>query len=105
METRIYAFQIRVLLSRDGEDYVAHALEMDLVAYAKSEKESLIEVSNLIENQISYAIEKGEDHLMPFAAPKEYFNEWEKAHAAALKGLIEQGKCAEIHIKAVRQGV
>lgn len=101
MDTSIYDFQIRVLLSRDGSSFVAHALEMDLVAYGKTESDSLKELDTLVRNQISFAIEKGEDHLMQFRAPQEYFDEWEKAHSAALKGILDQGKCAKMHVKAV----
>ena len=61
METRIYDFQVRVLITRDGEQYVAHALEMDLVAYGDTEKEALEEVANLMRNQISFAVQKGQD--------------------------------------------
>lgn len=101
MEANLYDFQIRVLLSEDEKSIVAHALEMDLVAYGKTEKEATEELDNLIRNQISFAIEKQEDHLMYFRAPDEYFEEWEKAHAAALKGMVVPGKCATIHVKAM----
>src|SRR6266568_265410 len=100
MEKNIYDFQIRILLSKDDGDYVAHALEMDLVAYGKTESKALEELDNLIRNQISFAIEKRQDNLMICRAPDEYFEQWEKAHADALKGMISQGKCAKIHIKA-----
>ena len=101
MQTRIYDFQIRVLLSRDGDDFVAHALEMDLVAYGKTENKAMEELRNLIRNQVAFSIEKGEDHLMAFSAPKRYFERWEKAHADALRGIIRPGKRAEPHVKAV----
>src|SRR2546421_748889 len=101
METNIYDFQIRVLLSRDDGKCVAHALEMDLVAYGKTEKETIRELTNLVRNQISFAMEKQEDHLMYFRAPNEYFEQWEKAHAAALQGMVATGKCAAIHVKAI----
>ncbi len=101
METNVYDFQIRVLLSKDDGKFVAHALEMDLVAYGKTEKEAIREVTNLIRNQISFAMEKREDHLMYFRAPNEYFEQWEKAHAAALQGMVAPGKSATIHLKAI----
>src|SRR6266705_2623472 len=101
METNTYDFQIRVLLSKDDGKFVAHALEMDLVAYGKTEKEAIRELNSLIRNQISFAIEKREEHLMYFRAPDEYFEEWEKAHAAALKGMVVPGKCTTIHVKAM----
>ncbi len=100
METNIHDFQIRVLVSMDNGKFVANALEMDLVAYGKTEKEAIRELTNLIRNQISFAMEKREDHLMYFRAPDVYFEEWEKAHAAALQGMVAPGKFTTIHMKA-----
>jgi len=94
VETNIYDFQIRVLLSKDEGDFVAHALEMDLVSYGKTEKEALSELDNLIRNQISFAIEKGDDSLILFNAPQEYFKEWEKAHGNVLRGIIATERSA-----------
>jgi len=101
METNIYDFQIRVLLSTDDGKSVAHALEMDLVAYGKTEKEAIRELTNLVRNQISFAMEKQEDHLMYFRAPDQYFEQWEKAHGAAIQGMVSPGKCATIRVKAL----
>jgi hypothetical protein len=100
MDTTIYDFQIRVLIDRDGDAYVAHALEMDIVAYAKTEKAAMSELRNLVFNQMSFAIEKGKDHLMVFPAPKEYFDRWEAANTAALKG-IATDKSVKVRVKAV----
>jgi hypothetical protein len=46
---------------------------MDLVAYEKTANKAIEELSNLIRNQVSFAMEKGEDHLMAFSAPKQPF--------------------------------
>ena len=98
METCIYDFQVRVLVTRDEDQYVAHALEMDLVAYGDTEKEAVEKVASLMKNQISFAIQKGQDHLTDFRAPKAYFEEWEKIHNASLQGLA--GKCSHIKMRA-----
>src|SRR2546426_11430055 len=100
VDTNIYDFQIRVLIDRDGDAYVAHALEMDIVAYGKTQKAAVKELKNLVFNQISYAIESGEEHLMLRAAPQEYFDRWEKAHTAALKGLATE-KSTKMRVRAV----
>lgn len=105
METRIYDFQVRVLVTRDEEQYVAHALEMDLVAYADTEKGAMEEVANMMQNQISFAIEKNQNHLTDFRAPQECFDEWEKVHNAALQGLAtgqspSTSSCGTIQIRA-----
>ncbi len=70
--------KIKILLSKDGNEFAAHALEMDLVAYGKTESMAIAQLRGLIRNQISFAIEKGEDRLIDFRAPPEYFNQWEK---------------------------
>jgi hypothetical protein len=100
MDTNIYDFQIRVLIDHDGDAFVAHALEMDLVAYGRTEKTALKELESLIFNQISFAIEKGEEHLMIVPAPREYFVRWEQAHTAALKGIATE-KSTKMRVKAV----
>lgn len=100
VDKNIYDFQIRVLVSPEDGEYIAHALEMDLVAYGKTEKEALRELNHLVFNQISFAIEKGEEHLMIFNAPKEFFQRWESAHTDALKGIARE-KSAKMRVKAV----
>ncbi len=102
METRIYDFQVRLLVTRDGDQYVAHALEMDLVAYGDTEKEALDEISNMMRNQISFALQKKEMRLTDFKAPKEYFDLWEKVNAESLQGVVtgktDEEKCGRIQI-------
>ena len=100
VDTSIYDFQIRVLISREEHDYEAHALEMDLVACGKSEKAALQQLENLVFNQISFAIERGEEHLMVFPAPKEYFARWETAHTDALKSIARE-KTTKMRVKAL----
>jgi hypothetical protein len=100
MDSNIYDFQIRVLLYRDEPEWVAHALEMDLVAYGMTEKNALRELRNLVFNQISFAMEKGEEHLMVFPAPKEFFARWEAAHTDALAGIARE-KPGRLRVKAV----
>jgi len=100
MDTNIYDFQIRVLIDRDGDQFVAHALEMDLVAYGKTAKAAVKELESLIFSQISFAIEKGEERLMIFPAPREYFARWEQAHTAALKDIATE-KSTKMRVKAI----
>jgi thiamine monophosphate kinase len=100
METRTYDFQVRILLTRDDDKYVAHALEMDLVAYGDTEEEAVEEVASLMKNQISFAIQRGEQHLICFKAPPEFFKEWEKVHASSLQGIVTGKKSGHIKIQA-----
>lgn len=82
MEAHVYDFQLRVLLYREDGEFVAHALEMDLLGYGKTEAEALRDLKGLIESQVTFARQMNDDTLLDFPAPKELFARWEKAHAA-----------------------
>jgi len=86
-DTHIYDAQIRVLIYQEDGGFVAHALEMDLVAYGDSEEEAKAELERLILAQISFALHKKEDHLIMFKAEKEFFDRWEAAQENSLKAL------------------
>src|SRR6266705_5282156 len=101
MEKNIYDFHIRVLLYKDDGDFVAHALEMDLVAYGDSERTALKELHELVCCQISFAHQQGDDSLVNFPASRDLFDRWETAHAAALKSQILPDKSVKMNTKAV----
>lgn len=73
---------LRVLLYRDEEDapgeWIAIALEMDLLGYGKTEDEALTYLRDLVETQVSFALDKKELNLIPFPAPPKYFNLYEQ---------------------------
>lgn len=100
MDTRVYNLQIRVLIYRDEGNYVAHALEMDLVAYGKTEKAALSELQRLIACQVSFAIAKGEEHLILFPAERALFDRWEAAQNSSLRALATD-KPASMKARAV----
>jgi predicted RNase H-like HicB family nuclease len=79
--------QVRALVYREDGDYVAHALEMDLVAQGKTEKAALAELQHMVACQVSFALQRGELHLIRFPAPREYFDRWEAAQAQTLDAL------------------
>src|SRR2546429_3111573 len=101
METNVYDFHIRVLLYKDSGDWVAHALEMDLVDYGDSVRAALKELNELVSCQISFAHQKRDDSLIYFPADKELFERWEAAHTAALKKEILPDKSVKMNTKAV----
>ncbi len=80
---------------------MAHALEMDLMGYGKTEKAAVNELCSLIESQITFARHKGDDGLLSFPAEKEFFDRWEAAHTAALKREVLQDNIAELNVKAI----
>jgi hypothetical protein len=101
MDTHIYNVGIRVLIYREDDQIYAHALELDLLGCGKTERGALSRLHEAIRAQITFARHQNDDSLLPFPAPKEFFDRWEVAHAAALKKEIFKEKCAEISIKAV----
>jgi len=86
MKTHHYALAIRVLVYKDGRRFVAHALELDILAYGKSEEEAKKGLEGLIDNQLSFAACKEKSEMVHFPAPKEFFDRWEKANQAGLTG-------------------
>ena len=101
METNIFDLQIRVLISFEDDEFVAHALELDLLAYGKTEKAALKELERLVLNQLTFAVQKRDESLVQFRAPKEYFVEWEEANNNALLGILGNSKTKKIRVKAV----
>ena len=101
MDTRIYNLQIRVLVYQEGGQFVAHALEMDLLGYGRTEKSAVKELCSLIDSQLSFARFKNDDSLLAFPAAKEYFERWETAHAAALKKMVLEDQPGALSFKAI----
>jgi hypothetical protein len=100
MDKHFYKFQIRVLLYQDDGELVAHALEMDLLGYGKNEKDAVHDLQKLIESQVTFARQQNDDSLLNFPAPKEFFDRWETAHAAALKKQVFPDKVVKLKMTA-----
>jgi hypothetical protein len=101
MDAHIYNLGVRVLIYKEEGEFCAHALELDLLGYGKTENEAVSELSQAIGSQISFARFKNDDSLLSFPAAKEFYNRWEAAHAATLKREIFQEKSTAMAIKAV----
>jgi hypothetical protein len=101
MNTHHYDLQIRVLVTKEDGEFVAHALELDLVGYGASDQAALEALTEMILAQISFAAQKGDDGLIPFRAPAEYFERWDVANLAALKQGILTDKPVKLDAKAV----
>ena len=85
MKIHSYTLAIRVLICKEDDQFVAHALEMDILGYGASEREALSELKTLLNNQIGFSASVGHPEMINFPAPKEFFERWEKANAARLK--------------------
>lgn len=98
---KIYDLALRILIYRDGEAFVAHALEMDILAYGDTEKSARDELVSLICNQISFATSKNDPDMIYFPAPQDLMDRWEKAHQEQLKGIVQADIPAKLKCKAV----
>jgi hypothetical protein len=58
-----------------GNAWVAHALELDLVAVDDGEWQSISKLAFLIQAQIDFAIKNSNEAAIPFPAPAKYFAE------------------------------
>jgi hypothetical protein len=101
MDTHIYNLGIRVLIYEEEGQMCAHALELDLVGYGKTEKKAISALHDMIQAQITFARFKNDDKLWPFPAPKDVYERWETAHNAALRKEILRDKTVKVTIKAV----
>ncbi len=65
---------INVLGYVEDGDWVAHALEMDIVAVGDTFEEACEELNELIDMQLSFAALKQDPSLVSHPAPIEYWN-------------------------------
>ena len=87
METHYYDLFTRVLIYKDGNQFVAHALDYDLLGYGDTEEEARRELEKVVENQLSFAAAtKEKPEMINFPAPKEFFKRWERANQAQRSG-------------------
>jgi len=86
MKTHYYDLAIRVLVYKESNQFIAHALELDILAYGKTEGAAKKALEGLLDNQLSFAACKETPEAVLFPAPKEFFDRWEKANQAGLKG-------------------
>ncbi len=86
MKAHYYDLFIRVLIYKEGARFVAHALELDILAYGAAETAAKKELERLLDNQLSFAACLGKPETVHFPAPKESFERWETANRAQLSG-------------------
>jgi hypothetical protein len=86
MKAHYYDLSIRVLVYKEDDQFVAHALELDIPAYGNTESAAKKELKKLVGSQLSFASCMGKPEMVKFLAPKEFFDRWEKANQAQLSG-------------------
>jgi hypothetical protein len=99
MKTHYYDLSIRVLIYREGAQFVAHALELDVLASGNSESAAKKALERLLDNQLSFAACLGIPEAIHFPAPQEFFDRWEKANRLRLTGKPVSEKSLALHGK------
>ena len=100
MDTHIYDLQIRVLICREDGEFVARALEMDLLGFGKTERAAVESLKQAVEAQISFAHQMNDAGLIGFSAEVEYFKRWEEAQKKALRAEILGDKSVKVTARA-----
>ncbi len=71
-----WAFEFRILIRKEEELWVAHCLELDLVATAPSEKQLEEDIVNVIVEQVSYCLTHDNLDYLFRRAPQEIWDEY-----------------------------
>lgn len=100
MDTHIYTLQIRVLICREDGEFVARALELDVLGYGRSEIEALQDLKHAVEAQISFASQMNDRSLIMFQAEEEYIRRWEEANRKVLGDEIFGDKSMKLQARA-----
>jgi len=85
----------KVLEYKEDGEYVAHALEADLLGCGASPAAAIKELKEALDAQISFAMHKGDLGLITHPAPQEFFDRWEAAHKELLIQSFFAGDHAE----------
>jgi hypothetical protein len=105
MNKHCYDLAIRVLISKEGRKFFAHALELDLVAEGGAEAESCKAMIESIYAQLSFAAQMQQPDLINHPAPKEFFKRWDEVNRLALTGIACPEKAATFQTKAIFVGI
>ena len=80
----------RVVVYRDDADWVAHALEADLVGYGRSPEEAAKELFEALECQITFAFQMGDPSLIEKEAPEDIVRLWETTRKETVHSIFTQ---------------
>jgi predicted RNase H-like HicB family nuclease len=85
MSSHLFDLSFRVLIYEEAGEYVAHALELDLVGSGKSPEKAQEALQEAIICQLTFAAQKNEPNLLPHRAPDELFERWERTQMEAVR--------------------
>ncbi|MFH1219625.1 MAG: hypothetical protein V1694_04155 [Candidatus Eisenbacteria bacterium] len=74
----------RVLGYKDGRNWVAHCLELDLVGEGPTFRKACEHLKELIEMQIGFAVYRNNAALLYHPAPPEYFLQFDRLYRETL---------------------
>ncbi len=100
MKTPFSDLPVRVLIYREDNDFVAHALEMDLLGYGKTEKAAKKALDEAIAAQIAFADSKERPAMVFSPAPRDIFKRWEAAQQAQIRGLSSRDQLTSLTARA-----
>jgi predicted RNase H-like HicB family nuclease len=80
----------RVLIYQDSTgDYVAHALDLDLIGSGNSVNKATKDLENAIESQVTFALQKGDLSMIYFEAAVEDEKRWLEAARKGAQSLCD----------------
>ena len=77
---------MRVLIYKEDDEWLAHILEMDLLAPGETIDEAISAVIEAVSIQVDHCRKHGLSPIFP--APKEYFDTWNDAQACEIKAIM-----------------
>jgi predicted RNase H-like HicB family nuclease len=89
--------ETKVLICKEDDTYLAHALEMDLVSDGETEEEAINNLKRLISFQIVNAFIEQDLSMIYHPAPKEYFDAY---YTLKLNNVFK----IEFQVKKVKKG-
>jgi hypothetical protein len=90
MKTSDQTFDLsfRVVVYRDGDDWAAHALELDIVGCGDTPDHAWKELIAAIECQVSFALQTGDPSLIFKESPAEIVALWEETNRKSVEELF-----------------
>jgi hypothetical protein len=79
MSNESRAFEVSVIVFREGPTWTALALEMDIRGYGPSRKAAVDDAMAMISAQVSFAVQRGHAESVWKPAADKYWRMWENA--------------------------
>jgi len=84
------SLHLDVLLGKDGRHYIAHCLDLDIVAQGATVSQVKANLIDLINDQIEFAVDNDLEELIVHPAPAEYWRKFYEIKASTLRhNLVE----------------